>query len=128
MRIMLMAALLVGGCAAAGRLGTGSWRAADVNGAPLVAGSNLTLELGPENRVSGSSGCNRYSGTYSFSSRERIRFSALSSTRMACAPDIMQQEQSFLAILGNLESYSLYGDGSLSLIATDGRAVRFRRN
>ena len=60
-------------------------------------------------------------------SKEGMRFSGVSSTRMACAPEIMEQERRFLSILESVEGYSFYSDGGMSLIAPDGRAIRFRR-
>lgn len=130
-RFMLAAAAFsLAGCAAGAgsrQLGGGEWRAVDINGVPVIAGSVLTLRL-EDGRVSGSSGCNRYSGTFTRSSRERIRFGPLSSTRMACAdPALTEQENRFTSILTAVEGYSVYGDGGISLIAADGRAIRFRR-
>jgi hypothetical protein len=37
-----------------------------------------------------------------------------------------EQERRFLSILEQVQGYSVYGDGSVSLIAPDGRAIRFR--
>jgi heat shock protein HslJ len=45
---------------------------------------------------------------------------------MACERAIMEQERRFLSILAAARSYSRYGNGSLSIIAPDGRAIRFR--
>jgi hypothetical protein len=39
----------------------------------------------------------------------------------------MDQERRFLSILENVQGYSFYSDGGMSLIAPDGRAIRFRR-
>jgi heat shock protein HslJ len=131
MRTMMMAVLLaLGGCAAGtgARLGTGDWRVTDINGVPPIAGSNLTLRI-EDKRVSGHSGCNSFSGGVELMSRERIRFTALTQTRMACAdPAMMEQENRLTSILQAVEGYGVYGDGSVSLIAGDGRAVRLRRS
>ncbi len=109
------------------RMGGITWRASDLNGVPLVEGTDITLQITGRNQVSGSAGCNRYSGTYRLMNREGIDFDALSTTRMACAPATMEQEQRFLSILGAVEGYSFYSDGGMSLISPDGRAIRFRR-
>lgn len=129
MRTLLLAIAMLAGCASGGgRLGGGEWRAVDINGAPVLAGEAVTLRLDSDDRVSGNTGCNLYSGSYQLSSRQGIRFSAVASTRRACDAAVMDQERRYLAILENVQAYSLYGDGSLSVIAGDGRAIRFRRS
>ncbi len=127
---LLILVLLLGGCAATsadGRRMSGiEWRASDLNGVPVIPGSTVTLRLGDGQTVSGSAGCNSFSGQYRTMSKEGIRFSALTTTRKACADDVMDQERRFLSILQSVEGYSFYSDG-LSLISPDGRAIRFRR-
>jgi heat shock protein HslJ len=132
MRMITIAALLaLSGCAAAGpegrTLGAGAWRAVDINGFPVAATPPVTLQLG-DGKASGSAGCNSFSGTYDLKPKEGIRFGPLATTRMACEAAVMEQEQRFLSILAAARGYSYYGDGSLSLIAPDGRAIRFRRS
>jgi hypothetical protein len=39
----------------------------------------------------------------------------------------MEQEQRFLSILGAANGYSRYSTGALSIIAEDGRAIRFTK-
>jgi heat shock protein HslJ len=127
MRGLLLAFLLLGACATGspGRIG-GAWRAVDINGAP-VAATPATLQL-EGGRISGTAACNTYSGTYEAASGERVRFGTLATTRKLCDDAAMDEERRFLSIMENVVSYSLYGDGSLSLIAADGRAIRFRRS
>ena len=129
MRIFLLSLLLLGGCSAApgGRAITGiDWRASNINGVPVAPDTLVTLRFAGKG-VSGSSGCNSYSGNYELMSKEGIRFGALSNTEKACAPQVMEQEQRFLSIMKSVEGYSFYSDGSFSLISPDGRAIRFRR-
>lgn len=127
MRTMIAAAaLLAGACATpvgGGRV-TGDWRAIDLNGFP-VADPAPTLSLG--DRAGGSGGCNRWSADYEVDARERLRFGPIASTKMACAPAVMEQETRFFDLLSRVRGYSRYGDGSLSLIGADGSAIRFRR-
>jgi heat shock protein HslJ len=124
----LTTALLLAACATTPpNVGGGEWRAADVNGLPVTGARALTLTLGPDGRASGNAGCNSFSGTYAFRSRDRIDLGPLAVTRMACEPPVMEQEARYLSILEAAETYSRYGDGSLSIIAPDGRAIRFRR-
>lgn len=120
---------LAAGCASSGipRIGTGDFVATDVNGAPIVGGRTLTLRLGAGGEASGNSGCNSFTTRYTVDSRQRIDFGPIASTRMACAAEIMEQEARFLAIVDAAASYSVYGSGAVSIIAPDGRAIRFRR-
>ena len=131
MRILPILLLLpfIAACAGPGisRIGDSELTAADVNGVPVLAGKPLTLRLGPDRSASGSSGCNSFTASYQVESRERIAFGPIASTRMACAPAIMEQESRYLAILDAAESYTVYGSGGVSIIAPDGRAIRFRR-
>lgn len=129
MRAFMLAALLLGGCAAGatgGRL-VGDWQAVDINGVPVSGGRAITLRLGPDRRASGSSGCNSYSSDYRLMSRQGIEFGPVAVTKMACEPAVMEQEGRYLSILRTAQGYSFYSDGGVSLIAPDGRAVRFRR-
>ena len=129
MRIFLLLLIFLGGCAATPggrRISDRDWRASDLNGVPVLPGSSVTLRLAGGDRVSGSAGCNLYSGTYRLMSKEGIDFTTLTTTRKACAPELMDQERRFLSILESVEGYSFYSDGSFSLVSPDGRAIRFR--
>jgi len=121
--------LLLGACAAGpmGRpMGGIAWRASDINGVPLVPGSSVTLRL-DDGRVSGSAGCNDFSGSYRMMNKQGIDLSGLIITTKGCAPALMEQERRVLSILEAVEGYSFYSDGGLSLVSPDGRAIRFRR-
>ncbi len=62
-----------------------------------ISGTELTAVFGITN-VGGSSGCNRYDGTYGTNGTV-VRVGRLATTRMACADDVMNQESAFLAAL-----------------------------
>jgi putative lipoprotein len=125
--LLFALALLLSACASVGPGGIAGmeWRAVDVNGVPAT-GEAPTLRLG-DGQASGSGGCNSFTASYRFESRERIDFGPINATRIACPEPAMEQERRYFSILDAAESYSRYGDGSLSIIAPDGRAVRFRR-
>jgi heat shock protein HslJ len=77
------------------------------------------------NQISGSGGCNNYSGTYSVSG-SNIWISDLSSGMMACdsPAGIMQQEADFLAALRASSTFQF--DGSqLTLRRGDGTTTVF---
>ena len=55
------------------------------------------FEVASDGSVSGSDGCNRFTGTVSFGDSQRIDFSELTATRMACAnPQGAQQVREML--------------------------------
>jgi heat shock protein HslJ/uncharacterized lipoprotein NlpE involved in copper resistance len=60
-------------------------------------------------RVSGFSGCNRFSGSVEVAAEDRIRFSRMAMTRMAC-PD-MGGETDLLKVLETADSYRLEDQG-----------------
>lgn len=126
--LLLASSLALAGCAggAANQIGGDELRVLDVNGAPVVGGRAPTLRL-VEGRASGHGGCNSFTATYSSSGRDEIDFGPIASTKMACEGPVMEQEARYFAILDAVETFSRYGDGSISLIAPDGRAIRFRR-
>jgi heat shock protein HslJ len=119
---LLSACSTTGGAPIAGK----DWRAIDVNGLPLAGERLLTLRL-DGGRASGNSGCNSFTASYEFTGGDRLDFGPIASTRMACEPAVMEQETRFLSILDAATSYSRYGSGQLSVIAPDGRAIRFAR-
>jgi heat shock protein HslJ len=76
---------------------------------PLLAGAKITMNFS-HNKVSGSSGCNRYFSSYQ-STSENIKFSEAVVTKMWCAfPEgVMRQEAAFLKQLPEVEGYSYEG-------------------
>ncbi len=86
----------------------GDWQLVTVGGVPAVPGSEATMLLGG-GRVTGSTGCNRYTGSYTLSGTDGIKFGQLASTMIACAGAVMVQEQAFNAALAATTTYSLSG-------------------
>lgn len=62
-----------------------------------------------DNRVTGFSGCNSFSGTYSLENGNRIRFSKLAMTMRAC-PDVDLNESDFLKVFELADNYTVNGD------------------
>lgn len=82
----------------------GSWLAEDIGGRGVIDSTRSTLELEPDGAVSGFGACNRYRGKATVSGNA-IRFGPMASTRMACPPAVMAQEQAFLAALDGARSW-----------------------
>lgn len=70
------------------------WQLATVNETPAVVGAEATL-LFADGRITGTTGCNRYTGSYTLGEDGAIDFGPLASTMMACAEPQMQQEMAF---------------------------------
>jgi heat shock protein HslJ len=79
------------------------WTVQTIDGTKLAEGSRVTMSFGQDGRVSGNSSCNTYSGKYTLTG-EGLTIGQAVSTRKACLPALMQQEATFLAILGRRAS------------------------
>lgn len=70
-------------------------------------------------RLFGFGGCNRFTGTYE-QHDHHITISPLAMTKMACAPEAMQKESEFLAMLGKVAEVRV--DHTLLLFLDDAGA------
>ena len=102
------------------------WQVVDSEGAGGADLPQMTLAFGSDGRIAGIAACNRYSGAFSLSG-EGLRLSQLSTTRMACAPALMDREQRFLAALGAVTGFAIGADGSLELKSGERVLMRARR-
>jgi heat shock protein HslJ len=89
------------------------WKLKELYGKQIQPGKTLRKEphiiLKVErNRITGSSGCNSFTGSYEIKKGNRITFSRIVSTRMAC-PD-METETQLFKILNSADHYILHGD------------------
>ncbi len=61
--------------------------------------------------LGGASGCNRYFGSYSLEAANQLTLgSGMGSTQMACVPEVMDQEQRYLALLGQVTAMDRAAD------------------
>ena len=88
------------------------WKLVEVNGQPVQPGSTQKEPFirltAVSNRVEGSGGCNGVGGTYTLASPNRIRFSEMMGTMMAC--DNMDIERNMLQALQSADSYHVAND------------------
>lgn len=95
------------------------WRLVELEGQPSLAGGgtrepHLIFSRDSVDRVAGATGCNSMGGRYE-ADGERIRFSELFSTKMACVEEErMRQETRFVRVLERADRYSISED-TLSL-------------
>ena len=78
-----------------------------VNQVPLP-GTSLTAFFDAANSVSGSAGCNNYTGPYSVSGNA-ISIGPLQGTNATCGADIDSQEQVYLTAMQSATTYQLVG-------------------
>lgn len=101
----------------------GGWLAEDILGGGVIDNVETVLEIGADGKVSGSSGCNRISGTAKVAG-DRIEFGPIAATRRACVPAVGDQEQKFFKALGLTRHWQLdEARGKLMLLGRDGAAV-----
>jgi heat shock protein HslJ len=96
----------------------------------IVAGGLDVAELKPsatfaDGTVSGSTGCNRFTGRYTLEG-EALEIGQIASTRMACPPPADEVERAYLDALGRVAAWRFDGT-DLVLVDGDGfELVRFR--
>jgi heat shock protein HslJ len=95
-----------------------AWQVTAFAGQTPLADHPITFEFDTEGNIAGDASCNRFGGNCMIDGNT-IKIGPLRSTRRACEPDIMQQEQKFLALLSAATTWSIEGD-DLVLTAPDG--------
>jgi heat shock protein HslJ len=102
----------------AGLTGT-TWRAEIIMGRRVIDASASTITFESDGRVHGRGGCNRYFGSSTIDG-EQVSFSALGSTKMACAPALMEQEARFFQALESAERWTIDQHGLLLIHSAGG--------
>lgn len=91
-----------------------TWSLESVSGQAPVAGTSPVLTFHEQYRISGQGGCNQFFGIYGADDRE-VAIRTVQAAQQQCAPEIMQQEQTFLEALRNAEDMSIGDDGRLTV-------------
>lgn len=130
-RAALALALVVAGCASKPPAApepsiVGLWQAQEIAGTAVPADVRITLSLYGDGRAVGRAGCNNYTAKYQRAG-DAIAFTPPISTKMACAPELMTLEQSFLGTLVAATRVERRPDGTLALTADSGAQLLFRR-
>jgi len=98
------------------------WQLQSLQGAEVAAGTEITAVFGADGTLSGSSGCNNYSTSYTVDGSTLTINAAIAATMMACDEPVMQQETGYLAVLPTATSWVIDGN-SLTLSDASGAAV-----
>jgi len=101
----------------------GEWRIEDIGGRGVIDYSPARLRFNADGRLTGNASCNQLMARYTV---ENSSFSIeqAGTTRKACPPALMNQEQNLLALLQAIESYRIDATGALVLTAADGRSIK----
>lgn len=126
----LFAAVVLTACGDDDASGTSA--PADVEGVPWILESGAGFASGgpaptatfADGRVTGTSGCNRYGGTYAVQGG-RLSIETGPMTLKACPPPADEVERAYLAALGRVSGWRVDGD-ALVLLADGAPLLRFR--
>lgn len=90
------------------------WKLIEINGNPVKMDESFNREphmilRDQDHRVTGSSGCNTFNGSYELGGPNQIRFSKVAATMMAC-PN-MEIEQQMFSMFEIVDNYTISSDG-----------------
>jgi heat shock protein HslJ len=123
--VLLAASLIVAGCTSHKlKLEPNSTYVVEwIGERPLIDNSYLTITLDQDGRAFGTAGCNHWFASYTLKDQQ-ISFGPTGSTRMMCAPALMEQEQRFLEALGKVQRWDLSETDQLRLWPAEGKPIR----
>ena len=100
------------------------YRSGSGSNIPVIQTTNVTALFGSDGSMTGSAGCNSYTGTYTTSGSNGISVGPVATTRMYCGdPGVMDQETAYLTLLQTVSSYEVTEDGMLNLMNSTGTPV-----
>lgn len=100
-----------------------NWTFVSIGGTPVATDRPTRLQF-DGNRLSGSAGCNRFSGTYVVDGGT-LKAGPLMATEMACPG--MELEAAFFKLMADPVRLTFADDGMLTLTGSEGRSAVLRR-
>jgi heat shock protein HslJ len=106
---------------------TGTWNLFSYNNGKgaiqsVMIGSTTTAVFGSNGKLSGTGGCNQYSAGYTTTALNGITITQPTSTMMACAEPVMQQETQYFSLLPTAAKFEISGD-QLTLFNSAGTKI-----
>ena len=88
----------------------GGWLLVNINGAVVIPGTEITAVFGDSGNLSGSSGCNTYTGVYQINGTS-LTVGGLGGSQQSCSTPagIMDQEQLYLTVLSSAVGFTIEG-------------------
>lgn len=88
-----------------GRIADVIWVPLEIDGVAVPEGAGLSLEVSPEGKVTGTTGCNRFTGTADLDAGV-MQFGPLAVTEMACVDaKAMKREAAWLKALSEVRGF-----------------------
>ena len=87
----------------------GTWVLTNIGSLSTSKDVQTTITFGEDNQISGSTGCNRYFGSFELNEGS-FSVSGIGSTRKMCPEKAMTQEQNFILTLEGANSIKMFGD------------------
>ena len=76
----------------------------------VISGTTITAVFHEDGRVTGTAGCNLYFSRYNLSGSSLL-IGTIGTTKMHCgAPGVMEQESTYLALLGKVTTFTIEGE------------------
>lgn len=101
------------------------WVIEDINGGGIIDSSRVEIVFYSNDRLAGQASCNNYSAEYALTG-EALVIGAAISTKKACAPALMEQEQRFLDMLQRVQRFKFNEDGALLLLTPERETLTAR--
>ncbi|MDK2761765.1 MAG: META domain-containing protein [Sphingopyxis sp.] len=102
-----------------------NWTFVSIGGSAVATDRSTSLRFDGE-RLSGSAGCNRFSGQYAFAKRV-LTAGPLMATKMACPGAAMAQEAALFDLMRQPVTLSFPTDGMMEIMGADGRGAVLKR-
>jgi heat shock protein HslJ len=100
----------------------GLWRIDQARIEPILDRSRARLDFGRDGTLTGHTSCNTLRAPYTLDGAQ-IKIGAIVTTRMACSPLLMEQEDRILSALEIATTARVRPDGLLELREAEGRGV-----
>jgi putative lipoprotein len=99
-----------------------TWLVEDIRRRGVIDNAQTTLRIEADGAVSGSTGCNAYSGRAKIEG-DAIRFGSLAVAARACVPALADQERKFLSAISLVRARRMDRFGRLQLVSAQGEAL-----
>jgi heat shock protein HslJ len=101
------------------------WLLTELNGQVPIPNTTITAEFTEDGSVSGSSGCNQYTTSYTVDGDQLNFGEQVASTMMACLEPVMEQEREYLQALTATATFEIEDDVLVLLDADGNELARF---